>query len=89
MFRESEIEKWLHCVLIVNCASNAYKNDIEGESVVSVMTSERFRLKLKLCGEISVLFPCILQCWERICVRTEFEFNEVNVSVSVRDLSGV
>ena len=87
MFRESKIEKRLYCVLIVYCASDAYKNDMEGDSVVSVLTSLRFRLEL--CDEIFVLFTCSLQCWVRICVRAKFEFNQANVSVSVWNLFGI
>ena len=84
MFRESKIEKRLYCVLIVYRASDAYKNDMEGDSVVSVL-----RFRLELCDEIFALFTCSLQCWVRICVGAKFEFNQANVSVSVWNLFGI
>ena len=39
MFRETEIKKWLYCVVIVYCASDAYKDNMECDSFVSVLMS--------------------------------------------------
>ena len=35
MYSETKIKKWLYCVVIVYCASNAYKNDMESDLIVS------------------------------------------------------
>ena len=44
---------------------------------------------LQLLNQGSVLLIRFVECWSGICVRAKLEFNEVNVSIFMRDISGV